>query len=161
MRVQNRISREFDSGKVVFRKPLEGSRVFDLCWCSDRKAGMKVNSTSITLYRAVCISYYGYPPRSLECNHLCGNGGGTFWCYNPSHLSWNTRKANMIDKVNHGRWKGGEGMKNVHAKNDHKDVLAAIGMRKKGMRLVDIAEIFCVHFSTVHKWCKGKSRRNC
>jgi len=88
--------------------------------------------------RVMCIIAHGKPADdSLEAAHECGNGQSG--CVNPNHLTWKTRKDNMLDMVKHGHSLRGE--KSPQSKLNKNEVLEMRALEGK-MDTHKIAEQF-------------------
>lgn len=80
----------------------------------DQKSGygaVGVGKKTVRAHRHMCFLAHGAPPfpRADAC-HSCNNR----LCVNPNHLRWDTRKANMADKISAGTNNSGE--RHGHAK---------------------------------------------
>lgn len=74
---------------------------------SDRGyAHLGVPGGTKNVHRLVCEERHGPPPERSEAAHSCGKGhlGCVAW----QHLSWKTRSANQMDRVEHGTSNRGE-----------------------------------------------------
>lgn len=62
---------------------------------SSRRSGTNI------VHRIVCQEHHGnVSDKKLDAAHSCGNRS----CVNPRHISWKTRKENILDKLQHGTW---------------------------------------------------------
>lgn len=69
--------------------------------------GIKIKGKSVTASRAMCIIAHGPPPSERpDAAHSCGNG--RMGCCNPRHLSWKSRRDNILDRIEHGAMQRGE-----------------------------------------------------
>lgn len=101
-----------------------------------------------TVHRLVLLAFRGAPPLSSDGCHQNGNRQDN----RIENLRWDTRKANIADKVLHGTQQIGE-------RNGNAKVTADIvrQMRESTKSIREIALEFCVSETSAASICKGKS----
>ena len=77
-----------------------------------------IDSRQRLVHVVACEHRHGPRPDGMEARHLCGRGH--LGCFNPAHLEWGTRQANVADKLVHGTHDRGE--RNVQHKLTEDDV---------------------------------------
>ncbi len=100
----------------------------------------------VAAHKASLYLYKGIATSSEEnVMHSCDNG----FCVNPDHLSVGTRSDNMKDMVSKGR--------NIipTQKLDQADVICARQMRRSGVQVKEIAEVFNISPSQMTRVTSG------
>jgi hypothetical protein len=97
---------------------------------------------------------YGDIPEGLCVLHKCDNPP----CVNPHHLFLGTKKDNADDMTKKGRNKVifRKGEAHYGSKLTNSDVIMIRHLRKKGLTLFVIADMYNIHYSTVGYIVKGK-----
>lgn len=96
-------------------------------------------------HRLVLLAFRGKPSDGAECCHCDGDPTNN----NLSNLRWDNHKANMQDKIRHGRQPRGEGVGN--AKLTEHSVVRAFELRANGMTHQEIASHFGVTGSVIRR----------
>jgi hypothetical protein len=63
-----------------------------------------IEGRNVYVHRLACERFHGPCPPGKEVAHECRNP----ICFNPQHLSWKTRQANLKDRDRHGTTARGE-----------------------------------------------------
>lgn len=97
------------------------------------------------VHRLVLKGFKGEPPKGMEGCHNDGDRANNY----STNLRWDTRKNNHADKHKHGTAQQGERIGNSKLKNHQ--VLEIREARKKGVRVIDLAEIYGVKHQTISR----------
>lgn len=100
----------------------------------------------VSSHKASLYLYTGVATSSEEhILHSCDNG----FCVNPEHLSVGTHKDNMRDMMEKGRFIASR------QKLDQVDVICARQMRRSGVQVKEIAEVFNISPSQMTRLTSG------
>lgn len=104
--------------------------------------------------RLVCAAFHGPCPEGMECCHNDGNKlNNAAW-----NLRWDTHRANIVDRTNHGSLPIGE--KHHQAKLTERDVINMRAMHANGASIVSIAKEFGVAVPTAGDVVRRKNWRH-
>ena len=96
-------------------------------------------------HRMVWKMTFGEIPEGLQVCHHCDNPP----CVNPSHLWLGTNRDNILDAKKKGRLAQLKGEDSPQAKLTEEKVREIRKLRKEGMTLCALGDMFNVHYSTI------------
>jgi hypothetical protein len=100
-------------------------------------------------HRIVCKIVHGEPAEKQEVMHSCDNPS----CINPDHLTWGSRKDNMVDASQKGRLIGRNHVKGeAHPSSplSELDIKVIRDLRDAGATLTRISEAYGVSIAAIH-----------
>lgn len=115
--------------------------------------GLRQNGRNrpIQIHAIVADAFLGPRPVGCQVRHLDGNNQNNHY----SNLAYGTTEENAADRLRHGRYASGE--KHVNAKLTFSQVQEIISLRKKRVKVKDLAQKFGVSKSTIADVIYGRS----
>lgn len=107
------------------------------------------------VHHLVLEAFHGPRPDGTECRHLDGNPRNN----RAENLSWGTHQENVADRKRHGtdRLCGLKGEAHLSAKLTYSDVARIKKLRRSGVGVKVIAELFGIHNSNVSRIANGRT----
>lgn len=150
MKVTEKMSRRFNKKMIV-----SDSGCWDWIGAVDAKGYGRffIAGETRRAHRASYIMHRGIIPSGQIVMHRCDNPG----CVNPEHLFVGTYSDNANDMHSKGRGNNPRGERHFKSKLKNKDIPEIKALRKSGMKIKPLAEIYKVGTSTIRAVIKGRS----